>query len=75
MTKTFLLLTAAFFAAPAMAQDLGAPIGEDQRVESVAVEGEEGQESIRLKDRKKGTEHVVPFAEISDARLAFHWKP
>ena len=42
MIKTFtLLLTAALIAAPAVAQDLGAPIGDDQPVETVAVEGED----------------------------------
>ncbi|WP_285711577.1 Tol-Pal system beta propeller repeat protein TolB [Erythrobacter oryzae] len=47
MTKTILLLTAALLAAPLAAQDLGAPMGEDQKVESVAVEGEDADGPLR----------------------------
>jgi ribosome maturation factor RimP len=40
----------------------------------VAVEGDVGAESIRLRDAKGG-EHVVALTDVTDARLAFHWKP
>jgi ribosome maturation factor RimP len=46
-----------------------------QEMEIVAVEGPDGDEAVRLRDPKKGTEVVVRLAEVSDARLAFHWKP
>lgn len=48
MTKRLLLLiSAALIAAPAVAQDLGAPIGVDQPVESVSVEGDDGEGPLR----------------------------
>jgi ribosome maturation factor RimP len=40
----------------------------------VAVEGEAGQEVLRLRDGK-GNEHSIALADVTDARLAFHWKP
>jgi ribosome maturation factor RimP len=46
-----------------------------QEMVIVAVEGDEGNESITLRDQKKGTEVVVALQDVSDARLAFHWKP
>jgi ribosome maturation factor RimP len=45
-----------------------------QEVDIVAVEGEAPQVSLRLRDAK-GNEHVVALADVTDARLAFHWKP
>jgi TolB protein len=45
--KLLLLLTAALIAAPAAAQDLGAPVGEDQPVESIAVEGDSADGPLR----------------------------
>ncbi len=45
-----------------------------QEVEIVAVEGVEGQERVRLRDAK-GTEQEIALADVTDARLAFHWKP
>lgn len=45
-----------------------------QEVEIVAVDGEAGTERLRLRDMK-GQEHVVALADVTDARLAFHWKP
>lgn len=45
-----------------------------QEVEIVAVEGEAPAVSLRLRDLK-GNEHVVALADVTDARLAFHWKP
>ncbi len=45
-----------------------------QEVEIVAVEGAEGQERVRLRDAK-GTEQEIALADVTDARLAFHWKP
>ncbi len=48
MTKTFfLLLSAAALASPLAAQDLGAPIGSDQTVESVAIEGQDDDGPLR----------------------------
>jgi ribosome maturation factor RimP len=44
-----------------------------QEVEIVAVEGDEGQERLRLRDGK-GQEHSIALADVTDARLAFHWK-
>ncbi len=46
-----------------------------QEMKIVAVDGEDGQESITLRDEKKGTEVVVALKDVTDARLAFHWKP
>ncbi len=46
-----------------------------QELVIVAVEGDEGNESITLRDQKKGTEVVVALKDVTDARLAFHWKP
>lgn len=46
-----------------------------QEMVIVAVEGDEGNESITLRDQKKGTEVVVALKDVTDARLAFHWKP
>jgi ribosome maturation factor RimP len=43
-----------------------------QEVEIVAVDGAEGAEQLRLRDGK-GTEHVIALAQVTDARLAFHW--
>lgn len=45
-----------------------------QEVEIVAVDGDADAVSLRLRDQK-GTEHVIAFADVTDARLAFHWKP
>lgn len=44
-----------------------------QEVEIVAVDGDAGAERLRLRDMK-GQEHVVALADVTDARLAFHWK-
>ena len=40
----------------------------------VAVHGEAGQEQLRLRDAK-GIEHEIALADVTDARLAFRWKP
>jgi ribosome maturation factor RimP len=45
-----------------------------QEVEIVAVDGDADAASLRLRDQK-GTEHVIALADVTDARLAFHWKP
>jgi ribosome maturation factor RimP len=45
-----------------------------QEMEIVAVQGEAGQERLRLRDAK-GIEHEIALADVTDARLAFHWKP
>lgn len=44
-----------------------------QEVRIVAVDGDAGAEQLRLQDAK-GNEHVIPLAEVTDARLAFDWK-
>lgn len=43
-------------------------------MEIIAVEGEAGQERLRLRD-VKGNEQIIALADVTDARLAFHWKP
>lgn len=45
-----------------------------QEMEIVAVDGEAGQERLRLRDAK-GNEQIIALADVTDARLAFHWKP
>ena len=47
--------------------------GGKQEVEILALEGEVGAEVATLKDQK-GAEIQVPLSEITQARLAFHWK-
>jgi ribosome maturation factor RimP len=46
-----------------------------QELVIVGVDGDAGNESITLRDQKKGTEVVVALKDVTDARLAFHWKP
>ena len=43
-------------------------------LEIVAVSGEAGQERLTLRDGK-GQEREIALADVTDARLAFHWKP
>ena len=43
-------------------------------MEIVAVAGEAGQERLTLRDAK-GQEREIALADVTDARLAFHWKP
>lgn len=40
----------------------------------VAVEGPQGAERLRVKDGK-GVERELALADVTDARLVFHWKP
>lgn len=47
--------------------------GGKQEVEILALEGEEGAEVAMVRD-PKGREVQIPLAEITQARLAFHWK-
>ncbi|MBC8089591.1 MAG: ribosome maturation factor RimP [Phycisphaerae bacterium] len=47
--------------------------GGKEEVEILALEGEVGAEVAVLND-SKGVEHQLPLAEITQARLAFHWK-
>jgi ribosome maturation factor RimP len=47
--------------------------GGKAEVEILAVEGEAGAEVVALRDGR-GAEHRLPLAEITQARLAFHWK-
>ena len=43
-------------------------------LEIVAVTGEAGQERLTLRD-EQGQEREIALADVTDARLAFHWKP
>jgi ribosome maturation factor RimP len=47
--------------------------GGKQEVEILGLEGEDGAAVAHVRDGK-GRESHVPLAEISQARLAFHWK-
>ena len=51
-----------------------AALGGRQEVEIVALDGEPGEEVAVLRDAK-GVEHRVPLSGVTEARLAFHWKP
>ncbi|WP_396206574.1 ribosome maturation factor RimP [Gemmatimonas sp.] len=47
--------------------------GGKQEVEILALEGEAGAEVASVRD-PKGREVQVPLREVTQARLAFHWK-
>ncbi len=47
--------------------------GGKQEVEILALEGEEGAEVVVVRD-PKGRDHQVPLTDVTQARLAFHWK-
>jgi ribosome maturation factor RimP len=47
--------------------------GGKQEVEILAIEGEVGAEVAVLRDLK-GVDMVLPLADVTQARLAFHWK-
>lgn len=47
--------------------------GGKQEVEILGLDGEDGAAVAHVRDGK-GRESHVPLAEISQARLAFHWK-
>jgi ribosome maturation factor RimP len=51
----------------------GALAGGKQEVEILALDGEEGAEVALVRD-PKGREFQLPLAEVTQARLAFHWK-
>jgi ribosome maturation factor RimP len=51
-----------------------ADVGGRAEVEIVAVEGADGHEQIVVRDPKGNEQHLV-LADVSEARLAFHWKP
>ena len=48
-------------------------LGGRHELEIVAVAGEAGQERLTLRDAK-GNEQIIALADVTDARLAFHWK-
>lgn len=48
-------------------------LGGRQELEIVAVDGSEGEEVLLLRD-KKGNEHSLSLADVTDARLTFEWK-
>lgn len=45
-----------------------------QEVEIIAVDGDAGHERLRLRDAK-GNDYEIALTDVTDARLAFHWKP
>jgi ribosome maturation factor RimP len=47
--------------------------GGKAEVHIVAVEGDAGAEIVVVRD-ERGTEHRLPLADVTQARLAFHWK-
>ncbi|MBL0941045.1 MAG: ribosome maturation factor RimP [Gemmatimonadaceae bacterium] len=47
--------------------------GGKQEVEILALEGEDGAEVALVRDTK-GRETQVPLRDVTQARLAFHWK-
>jgi len=47
--------------------------GGKQEVEILALEGEDGAEIVLVRD-PKGRDLQLPLSEITQARLAFHWK-
>ena len=51
-----------------------AALGGRQEYEIVAVETSPEGDVALLRDAK-GVEHRVPLAAVTEARLAFHWKP
>ena len=51
----------------------GRVAGGKQEVEILTLTGEEGAEIVSVRD-SKGREADIPLAEITAARLAFHWK-
>ena len=51
-----------------------AALGGRQEVEIVAVEAAPDGDGALLRDAK-GNEHRVPLTAVTEARLAFHWKP
>jgi ribosome maturation factor RimP len=51
-----------------------AALGGRQEVEIVAVEAAPDGDVALLRDAK-GEDHRVPLTAVTEARLAFHWKP
>lgn len=51
----------------------GVLAGGKQEIEILALEGEEGAEVAVVRD-PKGRDYQVPLSDITQARLAFHWK-
>ena len=51
-----------------------AALGGRQEVEIVAVDASPDGDAALLRDAK-GVEHRVPLTAVTEARLAFHWKP
>jgi ribosome maturation factor RimP len=51
----------------------GVLAGGKQEVEILALDGEEGAEVALVRD-PKGREFQLPLVEVTQARLAFHWK-
>lgn len=45
-----------------------------QEVTIVAVEGDDGNEAVQVRDAK-GRDHRIALTDVTDARLAFEWKP
>ncbi len=51
-----------------------AALGGRAEVEIVSVQGEDAGAQVVVRDLK-GNEHTLALAGVSEARLAFHWKP
>ncbi|MDF1502511.1 ribosome maturation factor RimP [Roseisolibacter sp. H3M3-2] len=60
-----------FVGQPAVVTAPSLPAGKAE-VTIVALDGEPGTEVAVVRD-ERGAEHRVPLAEVSQARLAFHW--
>jgi ribosome maturation factor RimP len=60
-----------FVGQPAVVTATSLPGGKAE-VEILAVDGEPGAEVVTLRDTR-GVEHRLSLAEITQARLAFHW--
>jgi ribosome maturation factor RimP len=61
-----------FAGQPAVVTAASLPGGKAE-VHIVAVEGEPGGETVVVRD-ERGAEHRLPLADVTQARLAFHWK-
>lgn len=61
-----------FVGKPAVVTATALPAGKAE-VTILGLEGETGSEVAVVRDAK-GVEHRLPLGEVSQARLAFHWK-
>jgi ribosome maturation factor RimP len=54
------------------AKVLSDTLGGREEVEILGVEGNEGEEAVRVRT-SRGDERRIPLADVREARLAFHW--